>query len=430
MSSRVRLTSNRIATHACLSSESQSFLWDSVTPGLGVRATASKKVYIFQGRLGQHSIRITIGNVEIWTIEQARNRARELQGQIDRGRDPREVKRERIAADQKTREAARINSEPALTAWRDYVTTRSGRWSARHMADHELAARDGGEPVTRGRRPGAPAFTEPGALRPLLDLPLKNITRETVASWLDIESARRPARARLTLSLLTTFLNWCGNQPAYKNQVNPDACTKLKRELPKPTVRTDCLQREQLPLWFAHIRQIDNPVISAYLQTLLLAGARREELLSLQWADIDFQWQTIHLSDKVEDAGRIIPLTPYVGQLLQSLPRINEWVFASKRAASGRLQEPRKAHNRALEAAGLPALTLHGLRRSFATLSEWVEVPAGVVAQIMGHKPSAIAERHYKRRPVDLLRVWHTKIEEWILAESGVAGKNSKTTLL
>ena len=29
----------------------------------------------------------------------------------------------------------------------------------------------------------------------------------------------------------------------------------------------------------------------------------------------------------------------------------------------------------------------------------------GVVAQIQGHKPSALAEKHYRRRPLDLLRV-------------------------
>jgi integrase len=63
---------------------------------------------------------------------------------------------------------------------------------------------------------------------------------------------------------------------------------------------------------------------------------------------------------------------------------------------------------------------LHGLRRSFATLSEWVEMPTGVVAQIMGHKPSATAERHYRCRPLDLLRKWHTQLEEWILAEAGI----------
>ena len=77
-------------------------------------------------------------------------------------------------------------------------------------------------------------------------------------------------------------------------------------------------------------------------------------------------------------------------------------------------------HNKALTAAGLPALSLHGLRRSFGTLAEWVECPAGVSAQIMGHKPSATAEKHYRVRPLDLLRQWHTKIEGWILDQAGI----------
>jgi integrase len=96
-------------------------------------------------------------------------------------------------------------------------------------------------------------------------------------------------------------------------------------------------------------------------------------------------------------------------------------VFASPTAKDGRIAEPRLAHNRALRIAGLDGLTLHGLRRSFGTLGEWVECPAGVVAQIMGHKPSATAEKHYRQRPLDLLRLWHQRIETWMLAEADVA---------
>ena len=70
--------------------------------------------------------------------------------------------------------------------------------------------------------------------------------------------------------------------------------------------------------------------------------------------------------------------------------------------------------------AGLPNITIHGLRRSFGSLSEWCEVPAGIVAQIQGHKPSATAEKHYRVRPIDLLRQWHTKIEAWILEQAGI----------
>jgi integrase len=70
--------------------------------------------------------------------------------------------------------------------------------------------------------------------------------------------------------------------------------------------------------------------------------------------------------------------------------------------------------------AGLPPVSLHGLRRSFGSLSEWVECPVGIVAQIQGHKPSATAEKHYRVRPLDLLRLWHTKIEKQILDFAGI----------
>lgn len=59
------------------------------------------------------------------------------------------------------------------------------------------------------------------------------------------------------------------------------------------------------------------------------------------------------------------------------------------------------------------------MRRSFSTLSEWVEVPVGIVAQIQEQSASALAEKHY-RRPLDLLRMWHVKIEAWMLEQAGI----------
>lgn len=74
------------------------------------------------------------------------------------------------------------------------------------------------------------------------------------------------------------------------------------------------------------------------------------------------------------------------------------------RSKSGRLADPGKIHRRACASAGLDGLTLHGLRRSFASLTEWLEVPEGATAQIQGHKSSATREMHYKVRPLDLLK--------------------------
>jgi len=182
-------------------------------------------------------------------------------------------------------------------------------------------------------------------------------------------------------------------------------------------------------------------VISSYLQALLLTGARREEMAELRWQDVDFRWASLWVKDKVAEEGRKIPLTPYLAGLLQGLKRLNEtplkvrsismppedrwqpseWVFFSRGSKRGRISEPRIAHNRALSSAGLNHVTLHGLRRTFSNLAEWVEMPIGVVAQIMGHAPTATAERHYKSRPLDLLAVWHRKYEAWILEQAGIA---------
>ncbi len=170
------------------------------------------------------------------------------------------------------------------------------------------------------------------------------------------------------------------------------------------------------------MRSLSNPVVSAYLQALLLTGARREEMAGLRWQDVDFRWGSIWVKDKVAEEGRKIPLTPYLSRLLSALPRRSKWVFSSPAAKlnEGRIAEPRLAHNRALAVANLPPLTLHGLRRTFISLAEWVEMPTGIVAEIVGHKPSATAEKHYKKRPLDLLRLWHTKYEAWILNQAGV----------
>jgi integrase len=116
-------------------------------------------------------------------------------------------------------------------------------------------------------------------------------------------------------------------------------------------------------------------------------------------------------------------VNPYVWHLLNPLSRGKGWVFASSIKAEksgGRMATPNKQHGEACAAAGIEGLTLHGLRRSFASLTEWLEIPAGVVAQIQGHKPSATAEKHYKRRPLDLLRLHHERIEAWMLEQAGI----------
>jgi len=209
------------------------------------------------------------------------------------------------------------------------------------------------------------------------------------------------------MALPESIFSWCSEQPEYVPVLagtNPAKTNKARESLGKAGVKQDALLKEQLPAWFDAVRQLQNPVIAAYLQTLLLTGARAGEVLGLRWEDINTKWRGLTIRDKVEGT-RVIPLTPYVWHLLAALPRRNDFVFSSTTAAGGCIVIPRNPHHDACAVAGIDGLTVHGLRRSFKSLTEWLDCPAGVVAQIMGHKPSATAEKHYTVRPLDLLRV-------------------------
>lgn len=425
---KLKLTAGRVASFKCDEGKVQTFLWCDEVAGLGVRATpsSSAKRYIFQAKIKGQTMRVTIGKVSAWSIPEAQAEARRLQIMIDNGNDPREVKSDKEAAKvaakkAKEAEAAAIVMQAAREsvtvgmAWAEYIAARKPYWSESHYHDHEKDMHLGGAVRSRSIE-----LTKPGTLASLAEVRLIDLTPERVEEWADAETLKRPTRARLSLRLLKAFLFWCARHPMYKAIVtaNPAQSKTARESLGKAKVKNDVLQREQLPAWFAAVKQIGNPVISAYLQTLLLVGSRREELAALRWTDIDFKWNSITIHDKVEDF-RVIPLTPYVAHLLAGLPRRSEWVFSSPTAASGRLTEPRIAHNQACAIAGLD-MTLHGLRRSFATLCEWTETPAGIAAQIQGHKPQGVREQNYIRRPLDLLRMWHVKIEAWMLEQAGI----------
>jgi hypothetical protein len=47
-------------------------------------------------------------------------------------------------------------------------------------------------------------------------------------------------------------------------------------------------------------------------------------------------------------------------------------------------------------------------------------MPAGIASQIQGHARQGVCEQNYIRRPLGLLRMWHTKIEGWMLEQAGI----------
>jgi integrase len=449
------LTAGLIEALRCPEGREQAFLRDAEVKGLRVRVTAAgTKAFVYESKVAGRTFRRTIGPVDAWSIGRARRRALRLALLVSDKVDPRERDRAKAEAAAQAKvqaeEAAQAKAAQNMTvaeAWTLYLEERRPHWGERNYQDHQSMTHEGG--MARRRLEGVP--TKPGPLAPLMTMRLLDLDAKAVESWATKEAKDRPARVRLALRLLKAFLRWAAAEPALADKVDPAAASakKAREAAGKASAKDDCLERGQLPAWFSAVRGL-SPATAAYLQTLLMTGARPGEVLRLRWADLNTQWMSMTIRDKVE-GERTVPLTPFVWSLLSALPRRNEWVFSSARAISldprhierraryhaargttppvgdtaqpsgtGRLMDPDAAHRRACATVGLEGLTLHGLRRSFASLTEWLEVPAGVVAQIQGHKPSATVEKHYKRRPLDLVRIHHERIERWVLEQAGV----------
>ena len=427
------LTAGLIERLKCPPGKTQVFLRDTKAPGLRVRATAAStknpkglKAFVYEAKLNRQTIRRTIGDVRVWDIEAARTEARRLAVVVrSDGDDPRELERQQDAAKATELAAATAKAqadiEQALTVsdlWPRYLTEgkpkRKDAWKPGYRASLDVMAAPGGVPKKRGQ-----GHTRPGPIYPLLALALGDVTEDALQLWFEREVKAGRHQAARALMMFRGFLRWCAGRPEYRKLIDRDAgkAPAILENLPSNTKRTDAIEAAQLPGWWQGVEQLNNRTASAYLKALVLTGARKEELAGLTWANVDFQWRKLTIADKV-DQTRTIPLTPYLAQLLATLPRINAFVFASASKA-GRISDTRASHAKALQSAAMDGLTIHGLRRSFSLLGEAAGAPAGAIAQVMGHKPSATAEG-YRPRSVDALRPYLEKVEAHILEQAGV----------
>lgn len=422
---KITFTAGRVAGFKCPAGKAQAFLWDLEAKGLGLRATpAGRPAYIFQGLYKGGTVRVTIGAPGAWSIPDARQKARELQRLIDQGVDPRTPKREALAAESARKaEQARQVAEAAAQAitvgdlWPTYLKEdrpkRKDAWKPRYRADLEAMASPGGEPKKRGQ-----GTTRPGPLYPLMARPLASIDEDALKVWFDAEALKGKHQAARALMMFRGFLRWASAKPEYRGLTDRQAgaAPAILEALPATKRRTDKLMPEQIAGWWAGVERLANRVHSVYLRALVLTGARREEMAALRWRDIDWRWKTITLADKVE-TSRVIPLGPYMAHMLAGLPRSGEYVFHSSGEA-GYVKDARASMAKVLAECGVEHLTFHGLRRTFTQVARRI-VPAGVPAQISGHKPSAVAEG-YAILALDELRPYVAQIEARFLELAGV----------
>jgi integrase len=433
------LTHNLLERATCPAELPFVLVKDADKRGLRLRVTkAGGKHWQFETRVKGKLFTRALGAWPTISIEEARQEAHELRGQTERGKDPRERERQQEAdeAAKAATAAATVEAErtaaaaKALTVgdlWPQYMEEgkpmKREAWKPRDRADLILMSSPGGVKKVRGQ-----GVTRVGPLYPLMAMPLRDINEDTVKDWHDKEAKQGADYAARALMMFRGFLRWTAGKKDYRSLVNRAAgsAPAILETLPstKANQRKDCLESAQLPGWFAGADTIGNRTIATYLKALVLTGARREEMAGLRWDDVDFRWCRLTLADKVNKT-RIIPLTPYLAQLLATLPRVtnadgkaNPFVFAAK-SASGHIEEPRSNFSKVNKHAGVVKLTIHGLRRSFSLLGEAAGAPAGAIAQVMGHSADSIAEG-YRPRSIDALRPYLAQIEAHILEQAGI----------
>ena len=195
------------------------------------------------------------------------------------------------------------------------------------------------------------------------------------------------------------------------NGTNPTAGIKKFKE----KSRDRFMQPDELPRFFTALQEEQNTTIRDYVWISLLTGARKSNVLSMKWEQIDFTKKEWRIPDTKNGDSLTIPLSEQAMEILNNRPRITGFIFASNLSDKGYLQDPKKAWHRLLARANIKDLRIHDLRR---TLGSW-QVATGaslpIIGKSLGHKTQE-ATAIYARLNLDPVRASVNKATDAMLA--------------
>lgn len=421
---KFKFTEDRLKKVRHFGTGRECFYRDISCPGLALRVTdKDAKSYVFEQSFQGKTCRITIGDLAHWDLKQAQARSVEFAHLIDKGIDPRLHKLEVAEAQQAARAERQRQDATLREVWDAYIDDNKSQWGEAWLYKMRHNAQSGGDKKERGK-----GRKVAGCLASLMSLKLTELTPEVIASWLDIESQKRPIAALQSYRQLVAMNGWAEEREDFRELIPPKAFAAkfVKKKVPKQQASSDYIQRKNLPLWFATVNRLNNHQHRVYLQVLLLTGARRNEIATLQWEGINFNDRTMVIHDKITTRGgkvgeRTIPLTPYVETLLKSLRRKNGWVFPG-RGVDGPMTSGDQEYRPLMLETEMEYVTLHGLRRTYKTLSHYVGMHPDIAAKIQGHasKGNATVAKHYDMSDLELLGEWANRYEAWLLEQAGI----------
>ncbi len=153
-----------------------------------------------------------------------------------------------------------------------------------------------------------------------------------------------------------------------------------------------------------------NPTLSAVVTLALHTGMRQGEILKLEWRDVDFSKNLIHVRDTKSGHDRFVPMNVRIRAALDSLPRRKActWVFPSS-GKTGHLVEIKKAWTTALKLAGIIGFRFHDLRHTAGTRLAATGAHPNTIKVLLGHQNLKTTERYMhaldedKRRAMEAL---------------------------
>lgn len=309
----------RVSRFVCEAGKAASFLWDSESTGLGLKASAGgSKNYVLQSRLETGAtLRVTIGSTKTWTLAAAREEDRRLQVLIDSGIDPRAAKRERAAeAEALVAEAAKREQE------------KRERYTLRTLCEAYcdlLQAR--GKPSARQARSILKVHVFE-AHPEIAATPARDVTPLQVAAMVrqTREAGRERAAGVLRSYLATAFT--AGKRAPFDASL-PAALIPFEIErnrvdaIPPIAVRAGnrTLSADELRAYLAELG--DNLADQALLLTLLAGGQRVAQLLRPKVSDYDTGTATLRLWDAkgrtTSPREHLLPLAPRAAALVAHL---------------------------------------------------------------------------------------------------------------
>jgi len=136
------------------------------------------------------------------------------------------------------------------------------------------------------------------------------------------------------------------------------------------------------------INNTTSSLLPSMIQLALFTGMRRSELVKLQWADVHWEKQYIHVKDTKNGEERYIPLTEKSAAVLKKMNKINDRVFNITEHAVT------VAFTRAIKRSQLIHMSFHTLRHEAITRFFEMGLTIPEVASISGHKSWSMLRRY------------------------------------